>query len=261
MSASDFIEIRFTGEGVKPETVKAGDIADILTAVEEMIEACVIRDFPQVSKERVIVGLVDIKGSSVDLKFSSQIGLLAIPAFEEIGEAVTTNEFSKLPIKTLEGLDMIAAFTRRHRCEAGLVLNNGKPKLLGTITPETKITRFPLLTGETTIYGQVVRVGGREPKVMVEMVNGRVIYCDAPIEMARQLGGKLYNIVGLWGLAQWNAKSFDVEKFTIRGVTLYEETPIEEAMKQLAKVAGKYYSNVINVDKYISDIRNSEETD
>ena len=256
-TGTPIIEIKFTGDGIRPENVKAGDVAEVIQGVESMVESCVARDHPDVDRTKVIVGLVEIQGASISLRFSSQLPDVTVSAFETIGQAVATSRFSQLPASALDGLDGIALFTRKRRCTADLILHNGHRKVLATLTPETQITRAPLLSGDTIIFGQVVRVGGREPKVMVETVDGHTIYCDASVDVARKLGERLYRVAGLFGLAHWDAQTLVLERFTIKDVTPYEDVSLTEAMQQLAKIAGPYYSGVDDVEQYIATLRGS----
>ena len=253
--ASALIEVRFAGEDVQPETVKAGDVAEMIQAVEKMVESSVTRDHPEIKRDQVIVGFVEIQSTSLTLKFSSLLPDVTMSAFQTIGDAIATNQFSQLPTSSLDGLDTIASFTRRRHCTTDFALLNGGRKVLVTMTPEIQITRLPLLAGDTTIYGQVVRVGGREPRVMVETVDGQTLYCDASVEIAKDLGERLYRTVGLFGLANWDAQTYTIEKFSIKGVTPYEGQPITEAMEELAKLVGSYYADVGDVERYIASIR------
>ena len=259
-SSKSFIEVSFSGEGVKPDSVKASDIADILKAVEDMVEAQVFRDHPEIDKEQVILGFVSIKGNSVDLKFVSPIQEIVFPIFRGIGQAVMTNDYRDLPPSSIDALDTIATFSRKKRCTAELVTTNGHREVLATITPKTVLEKRARLSGETTVYGRVVRVGGKDPRAMVELLNGQIVYCDTNEAIARELGSRLYTNVGLFGVARWDAESLKLEQFTINDVTPYEELPLEDAMNQLAKAVGMYYSDVTDVEKYISDIRGSGAT-
>jgi len=257
-SSTNFLEVSFSGEGVKPNSVKASDIADILKAVEDMVEAQVFRDHPEIDKEQVILGFVSIKGDSVDLKFVSPIEEIVFPIFQAIGGAVTANDYRDLPAGSIEALDKIVTFSRKRQCVAELVTGNGHRRVLATITPDIVFEKRARLTGETTVYGRVVRVGGKDPRAMVELLNGQTIFCDTTEAIARKLGIRLYTNVGLLGLARWDAESLKLEQFTITDVTLYEELPLEDAMNQLTKAVGIYYRDVTDVDKYIADIRGSE---
>ena len=116
----------------------------------------------------------------------------------------------------------------------------------------------PLLKGETTIYARVVRTGGKEPKVEIETVDGRTLFCDAPLDITKTLGTRLYQIVGLIGVAEWDIELNNIEQFSIKDVTDYEQVPIKEAMRKLAEVTRTYYMDINDVEQHISNLRGSD---
>ena len=257
--SKSFIEVSFSGEDIKPDSVKASDIADILKAVEDMVEAQVFRDHPEIDKETVVVGLVGVKSSSLDLQFSSTIPELALAAFQDTGQAIRDRDFSRLPSSSFDALALVVSFTRKRQCTADFIILNGKRDVIATITPDIELERKPLLTGETTIYGQVVRVGGRKPRVMVEMVDGRTIFCAANVDIARTLGGRLYQVVGLAGIAEWDSKTLTMDTFAIKAILPYEATSFKQAMAELAELTSSYYAEITDVPGYIATIRGGSE--
>jgi hypothetical protein len=115
-----------------------------------------------------------------------------------------------------------------------------------------------LLRGDTTLYAKVVRVGGKEPKVELETLDHRILYCDASLDITKALGSKLYQIVGLLGLAQWDNEQDIIVDFTIKDVTEFANIPFSEAINELSDATKQYYSDVEDVEKYISSMRGSE---
>lgn len=116
-----------------------------------------------------------------------------------------------------------------------------------------------MLTGETTIYGRIIRVGGKTPKVMLDTVDGRTIDCDADASIAQTLGGRLYQVVGLLGIAEWDPQTLTIDTFQIKALLPYEAKPLKEAMAQLAAITRKYYADIDDVPKYIASIRDPGE--
>ncbi len=256
--SKSLIEVNFSGENIKPDSVKASDIGEILKAVENMVESQVFRDHPEINKEQVIVGFVNIKSESIGLQFVSPIENIVFPIFRSVGQAIETNDYKGLPTSSIDAVETIITFSRKKQCVAELVTSNEHREVLATITPQTTLERRARLSGETIVYGQVVRVGGREPRAMVELLSGQTVFCDTNKDVAKKLGNRLYTVVGLLGMARWDAESLRLEQFTIEDVTPYEELLLEDAMNQLAKAVGIYYSDVTDVKKYISDIRRLE---
>ena len=102
-----------------------------------------------------------------------------------------------------------------------------------------------------------MRVGGKEPKVEIETIDGLTLFCDATVEITTQLGSKLYQTVGLTGTAQWDLTLTDIENFKISGVTEYEKVPLRQAFDELANIARGYYEDIKDVDRYISGVRDN----
>lgn len=253
------IEITVSGKDIRPETIKAGDVAEILGAIERMVENQVFAKYPDLDPEKVIVGLVNIRSSSLGLQFVSEVPEASIPAFREVGHAVSTRDFTGWPTSSMDALKKIVAFTRKRQATTEFAIQDGHRDVVATITAETKPEKRLPLTGETVIYGQVVRVGGKTPKVMIETVDGQIIYCDVEKAIAAKLGERLYRVVGLVGVAHWDTQSLKIDEFRVVGSIPYEERPLVDAMDELSKIAGPYYADVQDVAKYISDIRGPRE--
>ncbi len=254
--SKQYFEVNFiTNPNLRPENVKASEIADILKAIEGLVESQILAFNPQLKQEPVIIGFSNIKASSIDLEFRSPFPQYVLSAFNEIGSSVEKEDYSKLPPSCYKDLNTVVLFTRRQKCIAEFVHHNGKRNIITTITPDTRVERPPALRGETTVYAKVVRVGGKELKVEIETIDGLTLFCDASVEITTQLGSKLYQTVGLTGTAQWDLTLSSIEIFKISGVTEYEKVSLRQAFDELAKVTREYYKDVNDVDQYISNIR------
>jgi hypothetical protein len=252
----EYFEVSFTkNDTIKPESVKAGDIADVLKSIENIVVSQIYKKNPQLKKEPVILSLTNIRASSIDLQFHSPFPDVTLTAFEKLGQAIIKNDFSELPSASYEDFNTLVTFTRNQKCVAEFVHQNGRRNVIATITPDIRIVRPPALTGETTLYAKVVRTGGKEPKVELETVDGRTLFCDASIDITTKLGSKLYQTVGLVGKATWDIDLIYIEKFSIEEVLTYEEIPFNKAINELSEATKNYYSDIVDVDQYISKIR------
>jgi len=259
VTSNSLIEFKFTGEGIKPENVKASEVADILKNIEDMVETRIFQDHPEVDKGQVIISLVNIKSESLGLQFRSPTSDYALNAFRELGNAIRVSDTISLPPKSRNALSNIVKFTKNKKCASELILSdNGSREILATITPDTKIEHPPLLIGETTVYAKVVRTGGKEPRVEIETIDERTLFCDAPLDITKKLGTKLYQIVGLIGVAEWDTELNNIEQFSIKDVTDYEQVPIKEAMRELSEATKTYYSDIDDVEQHISTLRGSD---
>lgn len=256
----DYVEVTFKGNDVRPDTVKASEIADILIAVENMVESQVYKKHPELKKDQLILGFTNIESSSIGLQFRSPLPDIANSALQDVGQGIQKRDFSSLPSSSYRDINTIIAFTRKYHCAAELSLNNGERNLIAEITPELRIERPPALKAETLIYARVVRVGGKEPRVEIETVDGKTLFCAATRDITTRLGTKLYQVVGLIGVAEWDIDLDNIEQFSIKDVTDYEKVPFKEAIDELAKTTSPFYSNITNVTEYISKLRGLSNT-
>ena len=225
MNNPNLIEIKFTGNGIAPELIKASELAEILIAIERMLTPLIhLEDLADIKnptldeKNPVVVGLTNVIKGSLCLEFSSAIPDKLIPAFRKITTSINEGNCHDLPISSLKGLQSISKFTQKCKCSGQFSLMNGKREVLASITPEMKFELPEMLTGETILYGEVVRVGGKIPKVWLDVKNGnktRIIDCDVDQNIAETLGKKLYTFVGLRGNAKWDAETLDLKHFRI----------------------------------------------
>ncbi len=256
----EYIEITFKGNNVRPDIVKASEIADILIAVETMLESQIYKKHPEIKKDQLILGFTNIRSSSIGLQFRSPLPEIANSAFQDVGQSIKERNFSGLPGNSYKSFNTIVTFTRKWQCSAELALNNGVRNIIAEITPDMRIERPPALKAETIIYAKVVRVGGKEPRVEIETVDGKTLFCDANLDVTTKLGTKLYQVVGLIGVAEWDIDLDNIEQFSIKDVTDYEKVPFKDAMAELAKATGSFYADITNVTEYISKLRGSSNT-
>ena len=166
MTAESLLEIRLAGGDIAPQNIRAGEMAEILEAIEDMLASLVEKDNAVLTKDDLVIGLVNIKEGSVHLQFSSKYPEAVLPAFHEVSKSVNDNDFNALPHNAVKSLKNFSAFIRRKQCNAEFIARNGTPKerVLAVLSPDIKITSLEPLHGETVIYGKVIRVGGRDPK-------------------------------------------------------------------------------------------------
>jgi hypothetical protein len=249
------VGILLTGEGMSPGAIRSKEIGEIIISVEEMIASMVIHDHPDVKKEDVVIGLKNVRPGSIGLEFSPNLTALTLPATRRITTAIAKNDFGALPSGALDSLRQLSAFARRHQCDAEFFTQNGKVESLAILTPTTQIPETYPLSGETTLYGEITRVGGAEPKIQFKTLDGQTIYCSTSKSMAKKAGAKLYTTVELCGRAEWNCETFKIENFHIIDISDYQTTSPSAAFKELADLVGNSFDGIDDVNQFVSEIR------
>jgi hypothetical protein len=255
---SPLIAMRLTGRAMAPGAIRSHDIAELIDSFEEMIACIVAERYSNIKKDDVIIGLASLSDGSIRLGFKSILPSVVIPAYLSVASAVNKNEFASLPGSSRRAIDKIISFTRRHHCVADLHSpDNGE--LIASITPSTNTQVPGLAQGQTTIYGRILRVGGKNPRVTVETVTGDSIFCDVSFEIAQELGRRLYEFAEFSGMAIWNPNDWQIEEFRIESFTPTGTKTPEQGMNELRSLVGRYFEDIDDVDSYISSLRSASE--
>ena len=249
------VELRLTGENVAPGAIRSKDLAQIIDATEDMIASIVVRDDPTLQKDEVIVGLLRLAEGSFSLQFATPLGTPVLLATDEIAASLRNDDYEELPISSVASLRTITTFSRKHNCNLELNRLDGQRTQLATITPETRIEPMRLVAGSSTIYGEVISAGGVEPAVKIRLPGGRLISCAVSLEIAKELGERLYAWVGLRGEGKWASKDLTLNDFAVEAIASYQDTPISEAMAELSTMLGRYFAEVEDVEQYVSELR------
>jgi hypothetical protein len=259
--ADNLFEIRLAGKGIAPGTVKSRDLAEIIASIEDMVAAVINQDRPDIGKDQIIVGLSDITEGTLRLHFSSPVAGIVFPAYLKITSSINGQNFHQLPTSSVESLRKLTAFSRKRNCNLEFRTQNGKAHTLDTlaiITPNTLIEPDPIITGNTTIYGEIIRVGGVKSRVLVRLANGKIIRCEFQRGIARRLGERLYTWVGLEGVAKWNAREYSIEEFTVTDLLEFESGSVVEAFSALKQLAGHYFNDIDDPDDYVNEMRRDD---
>jgi hypothetical protein len=251
------IAIKFVGRGMVPGTIRSRELADIINSFEEMLADVVVDRHSNIEKDDVLVGLATIGDGSIRLGFNTVMVSVVVAAYLSVASAVNKNDFTSLPQSSLTALNRIIAFTRRHHCVADL-LSPDTDERIASITPETDTKVSGLVQGQTTIYGRILRVGGKTPRVMIETMSGDTLSCVVSLEIARELGERLYEFAEFSGIASWSPNDWKIAEFRIQSFTVSSTKTPEQTINELRSLVGQYFEGV-DAEAYVSSIRGETE--
>lgn len=261
------IEIRLVGDNMTPDKVSSRDIGELLPAIEQMIASLIARDNPALGldESEVVVGLAAIEQGSYKLQFETLYEVEVARAYRQITGAISADNYGSLPLKSIEAIKIVRKFTRKYKTDTQFWEKNGRYAQLATVTVTTKIdVETTTITGKTTLYGTVIRVGGENPpRAKLRLLDGTLITCNITetniLKVARELGRRLYSMVGVHGTARWDTRDMSIEYFLIDELTPYTPTRVGQALEALYNVAGEYYDSVPDIESMIADARGTDE--
>lgn len=248
------IEFRLIGEAIKPGLVRSHELAEILEAVEAFVAAEAMEANPELAKDELVVGLYEIADKSIGLRFKTNMAALVLPAFIGAAEAISVSNFDALSGPSLKPLQAVSAFAKRHNCRADIQLP-GAEKPLASITPETVVPPPGRIIGSTELVGKVLRVGGKVPRAMIELLDGSVIYCDVALDIAKELGHRLYTIVIFQGMAAWDTRTIKLQDFSITGFQEFSQSSPLEVLGELRSSIGASFAHIEDVPAFVSELR------
>jgi hypothetical protein len=267
MNDKFIVEVRIVGQDIAPEKISSRDVGELIASIEQMIASVVARDNPslQIDEKEVIVGLAAVQQGSYILQFQSVYADEVAQAYTFITQSIASADYSDLPPKTLNAIKDIRKITRKYRTDTEFWSKNGVQQQLAVVTQNTRIELdTPLISGKTTVYGTVIGIGGEDPpRVRIRLIDGRQLYCNITrrddLRVARQLGQRLYQRVGLHGTARWDVRDMALVDFVVETVTEFVQKPISEAISNLYNVAGEYYEAIDDIEELIRDVRGNDE--
>lgn len=232
---SSYVAIHIDGPNVTPESVSLGDLVSLLSSVEAIVRELVGED----AKHDLVLSLPLVeRGSSVYKLWTNHPEETRF-AIQEVEAALAANDVASLPVRVQKHLRELSHLAERYNGIVEMYPDPSNKKIVARIHPPGSQQPTPLLlSGQTTIYGQLVRVGGSEPKARLELTTGEVISCRVSRELAKLLGPRLYERIGLVGTATWDTTDWRIVSFVAHELLPYQDTPITLAFKALAEAAG-----------------------
>lgn len=250
---NEVIEIRFVGGDIAPRNVRAGDLAELLEAVELLVQSNVLREHDELTPDDFFLALGEVHEGSLALQFTSPIPQVVVPTFEKVADLVQTERFDLLPAPANEALRRIALFNRKNRCVAEFRAGGGEA-VLATVASNLVIPPAPRLDMRTTLYGWVQEAGGKRPNVHIETIQGQRIVCAGSRAQVKQLAERLYDMVGIVGTARVDAATDGIIEFVIDDILPYTAIPIDAAMRELRDATGQGFDGV-DADAYVRALR------
>lgn len=250
------IFFRFRGEKIQPSNIRAGELGDLLDAIEETIAQAVISQYPRLTKDNLVIGLAAINAGSLDLQFTTALPEVVIPTYERMARALHENEINAFPVDIYEPFGKILHFARKQNSQIDLdILKNGQRLTLATISPDFVLPEAAFITGETTLYGELVRVGGVEPKAEIKTISGKTYFCPFSKDLAPALGKLLYRQISVTGIAKWNALTYEIKQFNIVSLNDYQPESLTQTFTELREQFGDYFNDIDDVNAYVSSLR------
>jgi len=231
------------------------ELADLLSGLDKGVRALIAEALPP--GEYVRLSLVGVEAGSAALAFATNYPAVVDHAVSVFNQQIGARRVDKLPKSSQELVAWLKKWTGQHAVAVALVPESKcydeVPWISGEyVTP----LQAALVYGETIVEGILLRVGGKVPKLGLLVDDLGLLPCNATEDLAKQAGRLLYQRVVLEGQAAWDASTWSLVAFTAHAIVDYSPGPQQEALAELARLAGAdAWSDWDDVQSLISELR------
>ncbi len=260
------LEVRVSGKNFHAELISPREVAAFLVSIEDMITSIVIRDHrqPGLKANDVVLGFSSITQGSLDYLFTTPYENEVREANQLATQAVTTGDFSMLPSAAVDAVKEIRRFNRQHGTTTTFGQHGSSDEAMAVITGKTPIkVETRTIKGTTSLYGKLIRIGGdNPPRAWLKLLDGTTFSCRVQnTTLALQMAQRLYQRIGVRGVAHWNISDMSLRDFRVEQLLPYQHTSVANAFSALGEVAAAHYAEIDDIEAYIVDLRGSDEPD
>lgn len=201
----------------------------MITATEDLLSA-MMDDSDE--EESIPLCLVSLEDKSLGLGFASLQMAAAMVLWQEFAAVINTGNFEKLVPKARQSLVEIVSFVKKKECT--VFVEDSERGVMASFDYNITLPAELKFHGGSSLIGEVVRVGGADPKVRLKLPSGKFLSCDTTESIAKELGHRLYETVTCKGNATWDYTTGEVLRFRIEHVGTFKKVSASKAFENLA---------------------------
>ena len=253
--------LSFKRKDLFPDSLRPLAVAELLKNVDTIIKSILNTEKASEKKSKYAKEFVlsSISRGSLICEFESEYQSVKT-AWAKVTRAIDEDDFSEIPNKAAKALNEITKLSKSHSSNTEFWQKQDNQEIvLAVVTPFTPIIESkPILEKETTTqYGELLQIGGeKNPSARIRFLVGGTLTCTVKTtELACDMAGLLYQLIGVRGVATWNSNDLSLVDFQVEELTEYRQSSINEAIASLRKSAGKFYQDIDDIDAFIAELR------
>lgn len=246
-NGTDFFKIRFPE--IKPSDHNAKDLFAALIALQDAINIIALKENSDVHEDHLYWSLTEITHSSTVLKFDSNQEIYTESANKAF-TAIKNNDFSDTPEQASAKIVDFHKYVKSKKANCEIYIGDS---LYHTLSYETDLD-VPIAfktSGETVLYGELIRVGGAEPVARVKILGGKTISCPISKDKAQEIGIYLYKDLKLTGRATWNS-SKEIVRFTIKDFEIFAPNNIVDVLSEARELGLSKWDDIDDIEGYLN---------
>ena len=245
-SQDNIFKLRFFDNNITPESFTLKEIGELFSKLEDSIISILENEYPNTDLEEVRLSPIGIENKSESLFVSiNDSPKETLDALYFFGNKIQKQSYVNLPDKAYAGYRYIYKLAEKKQCKAEII---HKEKEVCTISYNTPLIKPEnvFLPIETTLYGELIKIGGDNAKAWLELTNGNKLSFEISKDNAEKLALSLYKLVALRGKTRWNPQSNFFKSFTLYEILSYKSGNIANAFAELRKISSGVWDELKN---------------
>jgi hypothetical protein len=257
------IEVKLYGHAeIAPGKIKIHDTTKILDALEKAAVACAKEIDPNVDENKLVLSLSSLREGSqcMGLTANDSRLLTGIEIFLKAGQE---KRISSLPPVAQKQMKEINQVQKRLNCDISFYwgsLTQGEPIAVFLHTESVSLPK-PIWMKNTVVRGKVIRVGGKDPSLALDLMNGEILNCHGKKELIQELAGYLYREVHVRGDALIDGITLKKKDFAIEGFELWRPMKAAESLGVLRREFGHFFDEIEDVEAHTKAKRGEEDSE
>jgi hypothetical protein len=255
-------EVRLIGPDLAPEILTLRAVNDVLSAVQDLASGRDPFESRHVPLEKSI-SLSRVRSGSAVYACVSRAPDEARTNLARVGRILglaTSGGFDDEGlVGVLRPIESLSEVAKTIKGTIEVALTKAASPLF-TIAHDAfnRISGRLLLSGDTTVVGQVLRAGGATRTKCMLRVPGRhrALYCNvATRKLAQRLGQHLYEEIAATGTATWIHRTWRIYRFTIKDFSQPQLGNAREALEQLRTAGPSAWDSIPDPAEYVQELR------
>lgn len=261
MNARNVIKFNIKGRNARPDTIGMSELGNLLKLIDGAIRATVpvVDRIAHAAEKAPLVSLVMLQeGKSSDMGMS--VLDYGVPAVSNITEAIASESYSNMPPESHDLIYRIYRWVSNKKfqfeIEENATLNIRHAVISRQHPVPPPLSPAFTVSGVTTAWGLLMRAGGKKPRAALLFPDEQKITISADAIVTKQLGERLYENVGIEGIATWRVRDWKMVAFKAIRVLEYrpQETDIVRIFRELSEASGGRWEG-IDPEEYVRELR------
>jgi hypothetical protein len=250
--------VKFEGTAISPQHMPLRSMTAALSALQDLASWRDSFETSKVPPEKSI-SLVNVREGSACYDCVSQSPAEATTNFRRVGRFIVTPDADQedddlgTVLAPLKALSQVA---KTCDCTVSVWTTGAAEEQLLTIDSGVyeRVTERAFITGETTIIGELLRLGGATDVRCVMRIPGRrqLLYCDVEDNnLARRLGQHLYKQIVAKGNARWLNRTWRLVDFKVKEFSTPSLGDADDTIRELRNAGLSHWDSVVDPEALI----------